>query len=133
MYAKNLIPISKLTELEREATRLEGERGELITAISETKGKIAETTLKILQVDNDMRNDVGRELQDVEAKISELVERKVAAEDQLKRVEIRAPQSGRIHELSVHTVGAVIGAGDTIMLIVPDDDKLSVEVKVRTY
>jgi HlyD family secretion protein len=131
LYAKNLIPISKLTELEREATRLEGERGELITAISETKGKIAETELKILQVDNDMRNDAGRELRDVEAKISELVERKVAAEDQLKRVEIRAPQSGWVHELSVHTVGAVIGAGDTIMLIVPDHDKLSVEAKVK--
>ena len=131
LYAKNLMPISKLTALEREATRLEGERGELMSAISETKGKIAEIELKILQVDHDMRNDVGRELREVDAKIGELVERKIAAEDQLKRVEIRAPQGGRVHELSVHTIGGVIAAGDPIMLIVPDDDKLSVEVKVK--
>jgi HlyD family secretion protein len=131
LWSKNLIQISKLTELEREATQLEGERGQLISMIAETKGKIAETELKILQVDHDMRDDVGKELREVEAKIGELIERKVAAEDQLKRVEIRAPQTGRVHELSVHTVGGVIAAGEQIMLIVPDDDKLSVDVNVK--
>jgi HlyD family secretion protein len=131
LYSKNLIEVGKLTELEREATRLAGERGELMSTIAEAKGRIAETELKILQVDHDMRNDVGRESREVEGKIGELVERKVTAEDQLKRVEIRAPQTGRVHELTVHTVGGVIAAGDPIMLIVPDHDKLSVDVKVK--
>ena len=67
----------------------------------------------------------------IESKIGELVERKIAAEDQLKRVDIRAPQTGRVHELSVHTLGGVIAAGAPILLIVPDGDLLSVEVKVR--
>ena len=131
LWSKNLIPISKLTALEREAARLEGERGQFISLISETKGKIAETELKILQIDNDMRDEVGKELREVEAKIGELVERKVAAEDQLKHVDIRAPQTGRVHQLAVHTVGGVIAAAEQIMLIVPDEERLNVEVKVK--
>jgi HlyD family secretion protein len=84
----------------------------------------------MLQIDRDLSSEVGKELREIEAKIGELVERKIAAEDQLSRVEIRAPQTGRVHELSVHTLGGVVKAGDPILLIVPDNDVLSVEVKV---
>ena len=129
MWKKGLFPISKLTALEREAARLDGERGQVISLSSEAKGKITETELQILQVDHDLRNDVGRKLREAESKIGELVERKIAAKDKLKRVDIRAPQTGRVHQLSVHTVGGVISAGDPIMLIVPEG-ALSVEVKV---
>ena len=73
---------------------------------------------------------VGKDLADTRAKISEFVERKVATDDQLKRVDIRAPQSGIVQQLTVHTVGGVIAAGDAIMLIVPDADTLMVEVKI---
>ena len=47
-----------------------------------------------------------------------------------QRIEIKAPQSGHVHQLSVHTVGGVIAAGEQIMLIVPDDDKLGVDMRV---
>jgi len=57
----------------------------------------------------------------VRAKMSELSERQIAAEDQLKHTDLRAPQSGRIHQPAVHTVGGVISPGETIM-IVPDND-----------
>ena len=73
---------------------------------------------------------MAEELSDVRAKISELSERKITAEDQLKHIDIRAPQTGRVHELAVHTVGGVIGPGETIMLIVPENDALSVQAKV---
>ena len=58
------------------------------------------------------------------------MERKVAAEDQLKRIDIRAPQKGTIHQLAVHTIGGVIGASEVLMLVVPEEDALNVEVKV---
>ena len=130
LWGKNLMPITKLTALEREATRLEGERGQLIATVAQVKGKISETELQIIQIDRDLGGEVGKELRDTDAKIDELVERKVAAEDQLKRVEIRAPQDGVVHQLAVHTVGGVIAAGDPIMLIVPEADLLMVEAKV---
>jgi HlyD family secretion protein len=54
----------------------------------------------------------------------------VTAEDQLKRVEIRAPQSGTIHQLAIHTVGGVIAPGEQILLVVPDADDLVVEARI---
>ena len=73
---------------------------------------------------------MAEELSDLRAKIAELSERKIAAEDQLKHIDIRAPQTGRVHELAVHTVGGVIASGETIMLIVPENDALSIQAKV---
>jgi HlyD family secretion protein len=130
LWEKDLLPISRLTALEREATRIEGERGQLVSLISETKAKISETELQILQIDHDLRTEVGRELREIDAKIGELSERKIAAEDQLRRIEVRAPDTGRVHKLSVHTIGGVVAAGDPILLIVPEDEELTVEVKV---
>jgi membrane fusion protein, type I secretion system len=72
-------------------------------------------------------------MREIDAKIGELIERKIAAEDQLQRIDIRAPQDGTVFQLSVHTVGGVITPGETIMLIVPDDDSLMVEAKVSPH
>jgi HlyD family secretion protein len=131
LWKQNLVQLNRLTALEREATRLEGERGQLIAAAAQAKGKTAETALQILQIDQDIASDVAKELREVDGKIGEFIERKVAAEDQLKRIDIRAPQDGTVFQLAVHTVGGVITAGDPIMLIVPEADNLSVEVKVN--
>ena len=79
LWDKNLVPITRVTALERDAARLEGERGQLIATIAQAKGKIAETELQIIQIDQDMRSDVAKDLADIRAKIAELVERKVTA------------------------------------------------------
>ena len=129
LWEKNLMPITKLTQLEREATRLEGERAQLIATSAQSKGKISELELQIIQVDRDLASEVGKELREVDAKIGEFVERKVAAEDQLKRIDIRAPQDGVVHQSVVHTIGGVINAGEQLMLIVPSADNLIVEAK----
>jgi HlyD family secretion protein len=130
LWEKNLIPYTRVTSLEREKERLVGERGQLMAAIAQSKGKIAEIELQILQVDQDMRTEVGKDLAEIRARTAELIERKVAAEDQLKRVDIRAPIDGVVLQLTVHTVGGVITAGEAIMLIVPQTDTLQVEAKI---
>jgi membrane fusion protein, type I secretion system len=130
LWLKNLVPITRLTALERDGARLEGERGQLIATIAQGKGKISETELQIIQVDQNIRSDVAKELADIRAKIAELVERKITATDQLQRIDIRAPHSGVVHQLSVFTKGGVVAAGEQIMLIVPEADALIVEVRV---
>ncbi len=130
LWKKKLIPFTRVTALKRDAARLDGERGQLIASKASTGGKIAEVELQIIQVDDDARSKVAEELSDVRAKIGELSERKIAAEDQLRRIDIRAPQSGHVHQLTVHTLGQVITPGETIMIIVPDEDSLGVEAKV---
>ena len=128
LWRKNLVQFTKVVQLERDAARIAGERGALVASI-------AQTELKILQVDEDMRQEVGKDMADIRAKTSELAEKRVAAEDKLKRVDIRAPQSGVVHQLNVHTVGGVIAppsvSAEPIMLIVPEADNLIVEAKVQ--
>jgi HlyD family secretion protein len=131
LYAKNLVPITRVTALERDGARLEGERGQLIASIASARGKIAETKLQILQVDADMRTEVGKDLAEIRGKWSELVEKRVTAEDQLKRMDLRAPQNGVVHQMSVHTVGGLVTPTEPAMLIVPDADRLTVEVRVQ--
>jgi HlyD family secretion protein len=130
LYKKNLVSISRYMQLQRDQTRLLGERGSLIADIARARGKISETELQIIQLDQDFRTEVLKELRDAQGKIAELKERVTAAEDQLKRVDLRAPQSGFVHQLAVHTVGGVISNGETIMQIVPRADDLVAEAKV---
>jgi len=130
LWEKKLVPMNRLTALERDTARLEGERSQLSGMTAQAKGKIAEIELQIIQIDQDLRTEVGKDLIETRSKISELAERKTAAVDQLYRIDIRAPQSGRVHQLTVHTVGGVISPGEQIMLIVPDADALAVEVKI---
>jgi membrane fusion protein, type I secretion system len=130
LWQKNLVQLNRLTSLQREEAQLQGERGQLTAQVAEAKGKIAEIQLQIIQVDEDLSSDVAKELRDIDSKIGEYVERKVTAEDQLKRTDIRAPQDGIVFQSTANTVGGVIAAGDPIMLIVPESDNLMVEVKV---
>ncbi len=130
LFQKNLVQINRLTALERDAARLEGERAQLVAAVAQSKGKISEIELQIIQIDQNLRSDAAKELGEIRAKTSDLVEKKVAAEDQLKRIDIRAPQDGTVHQLEVHTVGGVIKEGEPIMLIVPRADVLIVEARV---
>ena len=130
LWSKQLIQMNRLTALEREAARLDGERAQLIAAAAQGRGKISEIELQITQIDRELASEVGRELREIDGKAGEYAERKVAAEDQLRRIDIRAPISGTVHELNVHTVGGVISAGEQLMLIVPASERLTVEARV---
>ena len=131
LFAKNLVPISRVTGLERDAARLEGERGQLIAATASSRGKIAETELQIIQIDREMRTEVGKDLAEIRGKWSELIEKRVAAQDQLMRIDMRAPQDGIVHQMTVHTVGGLVTPNEPALLIVPQADQLLVEVRVQ--
>jgi membrane fusion protein, type I secretion system len=130
LFEKELVSTTRVKALEREEARLGGERNQLIAAIAQAKGKISETELQIIQLDKNMRSDATRELSDLRAKAAEYGERRIAALDQLARVDVRSPQDGMVHQLTVHTVGGVISPGEVIMHIVPKNDSLIVETKI---
>jgi HlyD family secretion protein len=130
---KKLVTASTMVALRREAARLEGEHGQLKSSAAQTRGRVTEIELQILRIDQDARTEIVKELRETQSKLAEYGERRVAAEDQLKRVELKAPQSGMVHQLAVHTVGGVINAGETVLLIVPDSDKLVVEAKISPH
>lgn len=130
LWHRKLIGIERMTALERDAVRLEGEHGQLTAGIAQVKGKAAEIELQIIQIDQDLRSEVATDLREAQGKISEFVERKVAAEDQLKRIDLRSPQDGVVLQLAVHTIGGVITPGEQVMQIVPVTDDLTVEAHI---
>lgn len=130
LEAKQLVTKTKIAALRREKARLEGELGQFVASAAQTQGRKTEISLQIVRLDQDMKTEVVKELRETQSKIAELSERKIAAEDQLRRVEIRAPQTGIVHQLAVFTVGGVVSPGEPIMLIVPEGDRLLVEARV---
>ena len=131
LWKQKLVPIARLTELERQAARLQGESAQLISQSAQVAGRMSEIELQILQIDRDLSSEVAREMREIDAKLGEFVERKITAEDQLQRIDLRAPQDGVVFQSTVHTVGGVIPAGDPVMLIVPAADTLTIEAKVN--
>jgi HlyD family secretion protein len=130
LYDKQLVPLTRLSSLQREAARLDGEREQLVSTIAETRSKISEAELQILRIDQDLRAEVTKDLRESQDKESELTERSVAAQDQMNRIDLRAPTSGVVHQLAIHTIGGVIGPAEVIMEIVPDSDNLQVQAKL---
>jgi HlyD family secretion protein len=130
LYDKRLVPLTRLTTLQRDRARIEGERGQLTSTIAETKSKIGEAQLQIVKLDQDFRNEVVKDLSETQGKEAELVQKAVSAQDVIDRIEVRAPTSGLVHQLAAHTIGGVVKAGDTIMEIVPDSDDLQIEAKL---
>mgnify|MGYP000636904469 CR=1 FL=1 len=131
LFAKQLVPITRVAALRRERASLDGRHGELTAQIAATRMQISETEMQILQLDRDRQTEVLGELTDVDQQIAQLMQREIALRDQLRRIDIRAPYDGTVYQLAVHTVGGVIGPGDRIMGIVPDRDELVIEAKVN--
>ncbi|WP_422038475.1 HlyD family type I secretion periplasmic adaptor subunit [Roseibium sp.] len=128
---KQLVSKSRVSALRREQARLSGEYGDLIAQIARTREAISERQIQILQIEESYRAEVLEQLQEARSRIAQLEEQKIAAEDELTRVDIVAPRSGFVHQLSVHTIGGVIAPGETVMQIVPREDQLIIEAQVQ--
>ena len=124
LLEQELVQKSRVFALEREAARLDGERGELIAATAGAGSKIGEVKLQILQIDDEERAKTLSELRDMETKIAQLQERQFAARSRLTRSSIKAPISGDVYQSTIHTIGGVIAPGETVMLILPNADDL---------
>ncbi|MBY5334399.1 HlyD family type I secretion periplasmic adaptor subunit [Rhizobium leguminosarum] len=132
LYKKGLVTLQRLNQLKRARADLQGNSGQEIAAKAEAEGKAIEIDRQSIQLDEDRRSEIAKDLTDVEAQIAEYEERRGTAVDQLHRLDITAPLTGRVHELSVHTVNGVIDPGQTLMLVVPENNELTVEAKVAT-
>lgn len=130
LEAQRLVPTSKMMAIRREGARLEGEKAQLQAAAGSTRGKIAETELQRLGIDVEAKSEIVKELRETEGKLVELSERRTAAEDQLRRVDLKSPVDGIVHQMTVFTVGGVINPAEPLMQIVPAGDRLVVEARI---
>jgi len=130
LFGKRLIEGSRVHTADREVARLPGERGGIEASIARAKVRMSEIRLQIIAVDETAQTEAQRELNTVEAKISELEDRRLVIEDRLSRTEIRAPLAGIVHDLKVHTVGGIITPAEKLLIIVPDNATLNVEARI---
>ena len=125
-----LVPRARVTGLQREAARLRGLNGEIIARRARAIESISESRLQIEQLRQQFRQEVVSALRESENNIADLVEQLVSAKDILSRTEILAPQSGRVQNVTVTSVGAIIQPGKTLLEIAPANDRLMVEARV---
>jgi HlyD family secretion protein len=128
---KGLIRRPILRQTEREVSRLQGQIGDTEARIASARSQLTETQFKIAEATRNSRSEALTQLQLVTEKIAEAEQQRTASLDRLQRLEIRAPRTGLVHELAIHTVGGVIGAGQTVMSIIPNTDPLVVHAKIR--
>ncbi|RWR04519.1 HlyD family type I secretion periplasmic adaptor subunit [Paenirhodobacter populi] len=125
-----LVPSATVMALDREAARLDGERGSLIAAQAEAHGRIVETRLEILALDSRRREDATKELRDLGLQELQLTEQRTVLREQISRLEVRAPVAGLVHGLQVAGPRAVLRAADTVAYVVPQDRPLIVAARV---
>ncbi len=130
LQSKGLVPNSRVLAMDRETARLDGERGELVASKASAEARIAEVKLQILQIDEEDLSQTLTDLREIEGKVAELKERKLAVASRLERMVIKSPITGDVYQLAVHTIGGVIGPGEPIMLIVPEADELILQAQV---
>lgn len=122
---------NRVLNVERQVEELLGQTAQNKTEISRIENMISETGIQITQIQKEFDQQVFEEIRDVDLQLNDLRQQLVATKGQLGRVEIIAPISGTIHELSIFTKGGVITPGQPILQIVPDNSDMEFEVLVE--
>ncbi len=122
---------TRVWSLAREAAKLQGNRGELLSNIAKIQQQMGETETRIITLKDKTTKETLETLREIQTKLADLLEREKSASDILKRTVIIAPQDGTVVGLQQHTVGGVISPGKPILQIVPSKDELVIEANVN--
>nr|WP_246712524.1 HlyD family type I secretion periplasmic adaptor subunit [Rhizobium cellulosilyticum] len=128
---EGLVQFSRLADSKRMVAQLSGERSQLLSDEATAGKRITEIELQIGQLDKDRRAEVLTDLLDMNGKLAKLAEQRLALEDQIEHLDIRAPVDGIVHQLATHTIGGLLSPGETAMNIVPTRDMLTVDMRIK--
>ncbi|NLY59298.1 MAG: HlyD family type I secretion periplasmic adaptor subunit [Gammaproteobacteria bacterium] len=132
LFEQELADRTRINEMQRELFRLEGERAGNDSNLAELEIRIGETRSELLVTRQRFAEEVSTQLREAQQSIADLSARQIAVRDTLQRTSLLAPATGTVVGLSVHTIGAVIRPGDTILSIVPEDQQYIVSARVQT-
>jgi len=130
LLAEGFADKQRLRDVERNFMTENGEISALSSEIASSQIQIGETKLEILQLEKKFQEDVSGKLSEVQADLYDVTQRMLATKDKVLRIDIKAPVSGRVMGLAVHTLGGVILPGHPILDIVPQKEELIVEAQV---
>jgi len=127
---KQIIAAVRGRDLERNILDLETRSATIGSEIQRLKGIIDESHIEIEQVQQEAIEAASARLAEVRAGLNEINERETVASAAAARSEVKAPVSGRVVGLAVHTVGQVVRPGETILEIVPSSVDLEVTARM---
>lgn len=130
LFHRGYATLPRLVAKQRDMTRLQAERLQFATDAERVKDRAGEVELEIAKRQSEHLTAVVDALRDVQVKLAEVDEKRLTARDTLARLDVRAPRDGVVLGSTLHTIGGVIGAGETVMHIVPENDPLVVEARV---
>ena len=127
---KGLVPITRITALQRQQQALQGAVAKAAIDLLRSKDKISEISARRKQWDQDYIQEAANSLLDVRKTMNDVSQKMIISGDALRRVDILAPVGGAVQQLRFFTVGGVVRSGDPIMDIVPVTDTLVVRSQV---
>lgn len=131
LYEEELADRTRINEMQRELFRLQGEKDSTAAQISELKVKVGETRSEMLVAKQQYAEEVAQELRVAQQTKADLLARKVALEDTLKRTTIASPATGTVVGLTVHTVGGVVKPGEPLLEVVPSDQEYAIKARIQ--
>ena len=130
LLAQGLLPASRVMSMDREAARISGDQGQLEANRAGAQSKIAEIKVLMLQSKEEVRNQALTELRDTESKLVDLQGQLITVQSRLSHMTVKAPITGTVYQLAVHTEGGVIAPNETLMMILPQNDDLVLQASV---
>jgi epimerase transport system membrane fusion protein len=132
LLAEGFADKQRLRDLQRSYALNQGEISQLTSEIASSQMQQSETRLQILQIEQKFQEEVANKLSESQSQLYDITERLMATQDKLEHMVIKAPVSGMVLGLSVHTEGGVITPGKPILDIVPQDAELIIDARVST-
>jgi len=129
LASEGYIPRNKLLEAERNAAQLAGQIASGVGDVGRTRQAINESRLKALQAQQEFRRDAETQLSEVSAEAAGYADQINALQFEVDNGAIRAPVSGQVMDVNVHTVGGVAQAGQTLMQVVPLDAPMAITAR----
>jgi adhesin transport system membrane fusion protein len=121
----------ELLQLDRSIAQQRAELNGLRLALPRTEASVQEAQERINEVNSGFRAMAQRELTEKTVELNAIKESLTAFEDRSARTEVKSPMTGIVQDIKITTIGAVAKAGETIMEIIPLDDELVIEARVK--
>ncbi len=130
VYEQGYASFTRLSQVQRESEGVRAQIASLTSSIAQSRARISQIQEAMLQIDSQSLTEVMNDLKETEAKLEQLKEQEIVYSDAGQRTEIKAPSTGKVQQLLVHTIGGVIAPGETLMYIIPQNDDLIVDAKI---
>jgi len=131
LVRRRIISEVEYLQVQQREAEVEGELEGVVISIPRIRSTIEEARRKFEQARLDFRNKAKRELNEVMAEISRIAEAQTALEDRVSRTTLRSPVKGIVQRLYSNTIGGVVSPGSEILQIVPREDALLVEIRIK--